>query len=681
MARQHTKSKASSHPSIFFASPETSLPEGYQPFLYPQPGPQTELLIRPEMEILYGGARGGGKTVGGMIWLLKGNPDLPQSSPANVSYINHPQYRALVLRKYFDDLKDWIDRAQSYYCASHGSPLGAIYNAQAKVFTFPSGAKILCDHLKDEQAFHKYRGHQYHRILFEELTQIPSEELYLEVFSSCRSPQQELRPQLLSTTNPDGPGLDWVRKRFLYDPKSGLRLAPKTPILTRVRNPLGGFVTNSRIFLPATITDNPKLLESDPGYYARLRALSPTKQRAYIDGDWDALSGSQFFEDFRPDGPKYGEPPNASHCILRKDLHIQPWWWRGAAMDWGFNHPAMILLATKIEDGEAGGRMAVYKEIRRRRIGSYELGCEFAREILPDVMDTSLPALTIWVSHDAFDIRNADRHNSALSVVDMFREGIEYVLGKKACYVPQEVELGLLASEHEDSSRREYMEIRRKLEGARIIIRKAINARISGWEAIRKLLNWRGLPQNAATFDLEYGLRLLHHPDGDGARRYCDYWNSILRANAASMSLPGMWICRDTCPYLVDAIPRAIYDPSGEDVLKQDCNPETGLGGDDEIDCLRYLVRGFERSHSQEPRELKFRRLLAKTARAFGGEIPGHLIWQAQAQAQKALEKSESGRHAPARIPRLAARNAHPGSIRKGHGNPGTVWRGDGILQ
>ena len=49
--------------------------------------------------VLYGGARGGGKTEAGLAWLIE-----PQ-------YHDNPQYRALVLRRNYDDLRDWIDRA------------------------------------------------------------------------------------------------------------------------------------------------------------------------------------------------------------------------------------------------------------------------------------------------------------------------------------------------------------------------------------------------------------------------------------------------------------------------------------------------------------------------------------------------------------------------------------------
>ena len=46
------------------------------------------------------GAKGGGKTAAGRIWLIRGNPDrmlLPEATPTDISYINNPKYHALVL--------------------------------------------------------------------------------------------------------------------------------------------------------------------------------------------------------------------------------------------------------------------------------------------------------------------------------------------------------------------------------------------------------------------------------------------------------------------------------------------------------------------------------------------------------------------------------------------------------
>ena len=58
-------------------------------------------LARPEFEILFGGARGGGKSSASIAWLLYDK--------------DHPLYRALVIRRNAVDLTDWIDRAREFY--------------------------------------------------------------------------------------------------------------------------------------------------------------------------------------------------------------------------------------------------------------------------------------------------------------------------------------------------------------------------------------------------------------------------------------------------------------------------------------------------------------------------------------------------------------------------------------
>lgn len=643
--RKYTDDPVAAAVAAFASTLPDDLPLNYEVFLSAQPGPQSDILIRTENEILFGGARGGGKTHGGMLWLIKGNPDLPQDDPVNISYLNHRRYRALVLRRQLDDLKDWIDRAIVFFCADAGSPLGAKYFAQSKTFLFPSGAKIICAHLKDESSFHKYRGHQYHRILFEELTQIPTLELYLELFSSCRSINPELRPQMLSTTNPDGPGLDWVRKRFLKHPKTGLRVPSRTVIRERHRDPrTREWSEITRVFIPSTIVDNPKLLEADPTYYVRLKAMSPAKQRAYIYGDWDALSGSQFFEDFRPEGPRFGEPQWANHRILRSGLQIPSWWWRGYGMDWGFNHRLCIYGGTR---EEPTGRLIIYDELTMRKTGAQEAGRIFGRRVLPQLLEMDSPRIPIFISHDAFHARNADAGNNPYSVVDLFAKGIGEILGPESVYTPTREEL--TAMEEADKIAAgggnwlglDYLDLRDRISKARVMIRKAPNARIPGWELIRNLLNWRGWDTNPQELDIEYALKLLQGPGG--ANKYVEYYNSVLKTHQRQ-DLPKMLICGDTCPYLMDAIPRAVYDTDGEDIKKVDADPETGEGGDDEIDALRYLVGGYAKSQSQEPRELALRRCLTKIAAQWpNGEIPGHLIQQAYAGAEKLADRERAG--------------------------------------
>ena len=108
-----------------------------------------------------------------------------------------PDARMLVIRRNADDLADWIDRAHKMY------PYAKITGKPATI-RFPSGAIIRTGHLKDDQAYTKYQGHEYQRVLIEELTQIPSEESYLKLISSCRSTIEGIEAKIFFTSNQAG---------------------------------------------------------------------------------------------------------------------------------------------------------------------------------------------------------------------------------------------------------------------------------------------------------------------------------------------------------------------------------------------------------------------------------------------------------------------------------------------
>src|SRR3990167_4623469 len=146
-------------------------------------------------EILFGGSRGPGKTDAGMVWLLG-----EEYKPGKL-YIHHPRYRALILRRSYDDLEDWLDRA-SYMYKRYGIKIAG----KPAEIRWPSGAKFRLGHLKDKRSYEKYLGHEYQRELIEELTQIAREEYYTQILGSCRSTIEELKPQVFATTNPPGVG-------------------------------------------------------------------------------------------------------------------------------------------------------------------------------------------------------------------------------------------------------------------------------------------------------------------------------------------------------------------------------------------------------------------------------------------------------------------------------------------
>jgi hypothetical protein len=228
------------------------------------PGPQTEALMWKVFELLYGGARGGGKTDAGLAWLEH--------------QTDHPLMRQLVIRKNADDLSDWIERARVMFTS-----MGATFTGKPAVIKWPSGAITRCGHLKDDNAYEKYQGHEYQRILIEELTQIPTEERYLKLLSSCRSTVKELKPRAFLTTNPGGAGHLWVKERFIDV------AAPQTLF----KDPVTG---RGRIFIPAKVEDNPTLLENDPNYVAFLEGLPENLRKAWREGDWNIFAGQYFQE-------------------------------------------------------------------------------------------------------------------------------------------------------------------------------------------------------------------------------------------------------------------------------------------------------------------------------------------------------------------------------------------------
>lgn len=221
----------------------------------PHEGAQTEALQRTEFEILYGGARWGWKTFTGILWLLYDT--------------ENPLYRALVIRRNYSDLNDWIDRAKDVYM----NVWATLVNWE---FVFKSWAKIRLGHLGDDNSYSKYQGHEYHRILIEELTQIPTEELYMKLISSCRSTVDWLTPQVFATTNPGNIWHLWVKKRFIDV------ALPWQPYKDEIS-------WRDRIFIPAKVEDNPTLMEKDPDYVKFLNSLPEDLRKAWRDWSWDVF--------------------------------------------------------------------------------------------------------------------------------------------------------------------------------------------------------------------------------------------------------------------------------------------------------------------------------------------------------------------------------------------------------
>lgn len=261
---------------------------------------QEEALVRTEDEVLYGGARGGGKTDAGIVWLLYPIWDWLNAIRAKDTEkaLKLSRYRALVIRKNADDLKDWIDRANFIYSQTFGSSVQFV-GKPVEIKFGTDGPVIRTGHLKDSDAYQKYQGHEYQRMLIEELTQIPDEKNYEDLILSCRSTIDGIDAQTFSTTNPDGPGFYWVKERFgipEWPPEAPVR----TQAMIKLKDGRERLIT--RVFVSGLLKDNPKLQEKDVGYEFRLANMKDeSRRKAWLEGYWGApiIEGVIFSEELK----------------------------------------------------------------------------------------------------------------------------------------------------------------------------------------------------------------------------------------------------------------------------------------------------------------------------------------------------------------------------------------------
>lgn len=228
---------------------------------------QSAFLACDDFEVLYGGAAGGGKSDALLIDALC----------LQHGGVENGKHRAVLFRRSFPELRDLIDRSLEIY------PLidaGADYNGSDKIWTFTSGAKVEFGYLQHDSDRLKYRGRAWNYIGFDELTLWPTDTCYLYLFSRCRSTDKSLPRYIRATTNPDGPGQQWVMRRWGIKPE-GTEVELPVDIIDEE----SGIITSVwRRFIPARLSDNPHL--SGTGYREALLQLDQDERDALLKGLW-----------------------------------------------------------------------------------------------------------------------------------------------------------------------------------------------------------------------------------------------------------------------------------------------------------------------------------------------------------------------------------------------------------
>jgi len=298
---------------------------------------QRQFQERPEYEALYGGAAGGGKSDALLAEALR--------------QVHIPHYRGIIFRKTFPQLSELLDRSKEIYRPAYPR---ARYHHTEHVWIFPSGAKIYFGSMQYAKDRTNYQGKRYDFIAFDELTHFTWEE-YSYLMSRNRPGGPGTRVYIRATTNPGGIGHGWVKDRFIT---AG---PPLVPIVGEydIATPEGiKRLTRKRIFVPATVFDNQRLLDNDPNYLANLAMMPEAERNALLYGSWDSFDG-QVFREWRND-PAHYDDQCFTHVI--KPFRIPKHWTIYRGFDFGYSKPFSV------------GWYAVDEEKRVYRIAEY-YGC------------------------------------------------------------------------------------------------------------------------------------------------------------------------------------------------------------------------------------------------------------------------------------------------------------------
>lgn len=207
------------------------------------------------IEVMYGGAAGGGKSDALLM--------------AALMYVDQPDYSALLLRKTYKDLalpgalmfranrwlEPWVKKKIVHW------------NSSDKIFTFPSGATLTFGYLAHETDVFQYDSSEFQFIGLDELTQFTKYQ-YDYMWSRMRRLDGSNIPiRMLSASNPGGIGHEWVKAKF---------------------------IKGRSLFIPSTFRENPYI---DSWVYLKaLNNLDPITKQHKKYGNWDAVPEGKLFK-------------------------------------------------------------------------------------------------------------------------------------------------------------------------------------------------------------------------------------------------------------------------------------------------------------------------------------------------------------------------------------------------
>jgi hypothetical protein len=286
----------------------------------PHDGAQRAFLECPVFECLAEGNRGGGKT-----------------AALIVAFAQHcgrgfgPAWRGIIFRRHYKDLEDvWLKCEEILPRVFPGvKPIGPPHYK----WIWPTGERLTLAQVTRVKQTGGRKGHEYPFIAFEELTEWETDECYRRLFATCRSSKPGMPRMIRATTNPAGPGHNWVKERFRLPIRPGCLVGDKIQERDDQDKP-----KPTRVAIHMELAENVSLMHNDPSYPQTVAEAATSKAmlQAWKYGDWDIIAGGMFDDVLNPRTYPHVVVPN-----IPLD-RVPAGWYVDRALDWGLSHPFSV---------------------------------------------------------------------------------------------------------------------------------------------------------------------------------------------------------------------------------------------------------------------------------------------------------------------------------------------------
>ena len=305
----------------------------------PIPGSSQEFAIDTRAdETLFFGTRGGGKTATQLMFFRQF---------VGIGY--GAFMKGVVFDKEFKNFSDIISQSKKFFTPFDD---GAKFKSSASEYkwVWPTGEELLFRHAKKPADYDNFHGHEIPILLYNEITKYPTSEFYDLMKSTNRSsfdpvkdtqrdpetgeyithdkkPLPPIPLKIFSTTNPSGPGRNWVKKAFI-DPVPVGSMQKNTKTVFNPQTQQEEDYTHTKVAIFSSFRENTFL---PPSYISDLMEIKdPNKKAAWVYGDWSVASGGCFDDLWR----------DKIHIVPR--FKVPSNWYVDRCFDWGSSHPFSV---------------------------------------------------------------------------------------------------------------------------------------------------------------------------------------------------------------------------------------------------------------------------------------------------------------------------------------------------